>query len=50
MIAPVRGGLGVVMVEPMPVLEHFAPATRDRILDALTALLAPVAAALEAMP
>ena len=37
------------MVEPMPVLEHFAPPTRDRILDALTALLAPVAAAPEAV-
>jgi hypothetical protein len=43
-IAPLRGGLGVVMVEPMPVLEHFAAATRNRILDALTALLAPVTA------
>jgi len=42
-IAPVRAGFGVVMVEPMPVLEHFAAPTRDRILDALTALLAPVA-------
>ena len=47
--APLRGGLGVVMVEPMPVLEHFAPPTRDRILDALTALLAPVAAEPEAV-
>ena len=46
--APVRGSPGVVVVEPMPVLEHFAPATRVRILDALTALLVPVAAAPEA--
>jgi hypothetical protein len=33
----------------MPVLEHFAPATRNRILDALTALLLPVTAAPEAI-
>ncbi len=43
--APFRGSLGVVLVEPMPVLEHFAPRSRARILDALTALLAPAAAA-----
>jgi hypothetical protein len=48
--APLRCGLGVVMVEPMPVLEHFATPTRARILDALTALLAPVAAEPEAVP
>jgi hypothetical protein len=48
--APLRCGLGVVMVEPMPVLEHFATPTRARILDALTALLAPVAAGPEAVP
>jgi hypothetical protein len=47
--APLRGGPGVVKVEPMPVLEHFAAPTRARILDALTALLAPVAAELEAV-
>jgi hypothetical protein len=47
--APLRGGLGVVLVEPMPALEHFAPATRAPILDALTALLVPVAAAPEAV-
>jgi hypothetical protein len=47
--APLRCGLGVVMVEPMPVLEHFATPTRVRILDALTALLAPVAAEPEAV-
>jgi hypothetical protein len=40
-IAPFRGRLGVVMVEPVPVLEHFAPRARPRIADALTALLAP---------
>jgi len=48
-IASLRRGLGVVMVEPMPVLEHFAPPTRGRILDALTALLAPSAAEAEAV-
>ena len=48
--APIRRGIGVVMVEPMPVLEHFAPPTRARILDALTALLAPVAAEPDALP
>ena len=48
-IAPIRRGLGVVMVEPMPVLEHFAAPTRARILDALTALLAPFAAEAEAV-
>lgn len=42
--APLRRGLGVIMVEPMPALEHFAPPTRVRILDELTALLAPDAA------
>jgi hypothetical protein len=48
--APFRGSLGVVMVEPMPVLEHFAPRSRARILDALTALLVPAAAGPEAVP
>jgi hypothetical protein len=48
--ARLRCGLGVVMVEPMPVLEHFGTPTRARILDALTALLAPVAAEPEAVP
>jgi hypothetical protein len=38
-IAPFRRGLGVVMVEPMPVLEHFARPARAHILDALTSLL-----------
>lgn len=47
--APLRGGPGVVMVEPMPVLEHFTAATRIRILDALAELLVPVAAAAEAI-
>jgi hypothetical protein len=47
--ARLRCGLGVVMVEPMPVLEHFGTLTRARILDALTALLAPVAAEPEAV-
>lgn len=48
--APFRGGLGVVMVEPMPVLEHFAPRSRARILDSLTALLVPAATEREAVP
>jgi hypothetical protein len=47
--APIRCGLGVVMVDPMPVLEHFATPTIDRVLDALTALLVPVAAQREAV-
>jgi hypothetical protein len=47
--APLRGSLGVIMVEPMPVLEHFAPRSRIRILDALTALLAPTTAGPEAV-
>ena len=38
-VAPVRRGLAVVMVDPLPRLEHFAPANRARILDALVALL-----------
>jgi hypothetical protein len=48
--APFRGRLGVVLVEPMPVLEHFAPRSRVRILDALTALLAPTTAEPGAVP
>jgi hypothetical protein len=48
--APFRSTFGVVMVEPMPVLEHFAPCSRARILDVLTALLAPAAAEPEAVP
>jgi hypothetical protein len=48
-MAPLRSGIGIVMIEPMPVLEHFAAATIDLILDALTALLAPVAARREAV-
>ncbi len=48
-IARLRRGLGVVMVEPMPVLEHFTAPARARILDALTALLAPFAAEPEAL-
>lgn len=40
-LAPVRRGLAVVMVEPLPRLEHFALPARDRILDALVALLTP---------
>ena len=47
--APLRSGPGVVMVEPMPVLEHFTAATQGRILDALADLLVPVAAAAEAI-
>jgi hypothetical protein len=48
-IAPFRGSLGVVLVEPMPVLAHFAPRSRLRILDALVALLTPAAAEPEAV-
>lgn len=47
--APLRGGPGVVLVEPMPVLEHFVPATRDRVLDRLTELLAPIASGQKAI-
>ncbi len=38
-LAPVRRGLAVVHVEPLPRLEHFAAAARDHILDALAAVL-----------
>ena len=40
-LAPVRGGLAVVLVDPRPRLEHFGVPARARILDALVALLAP---------
>jgi hypothetical protein len=40
-LAPVRRGLAVVLVDTLPRLEHFALAARDRIIDALVALLAP---------
>ena len=36
---PFEAGLAVVMVDPVPRLEHFAPANRARIVDALVALL-----------
>jgi hypothetical protein len=39
-LAPVRGGLAVVLVDPRPRLEHFGEPARTRILDALVALLA----------
>jgi hypothetical protein len=48
-VAPLRGGPGVVRVDPMPVLEHFTAAVGARILDALTALLVPVGAGREAV-
>jgi hypothetical protein len=38
-LAPARNGLAVVLVEPSPRLERFAPIARERILDALAALL-----------
>jgi hypothetical protein len=38
-LAPVRGGLAVVLVDTLPRLEHFASPARTRILDALVALL-----------
>lgn len=40
-LAPARRGLAVVLVDPVPRLEHFALPARARILDALVALLAP---------
>ena len=40
-LAPVRRGLAVVLVDPLPRLEHFALPARDRIIDALVALLSP---------
>ena len=40
-LAPVRRGLAVVLVNTLPRLEHFALPARDRILDALVALLTP---------
>ena len=49
-VAPVRGGLAVVMVDPVPRLEHFALANRARILDALVALLTAERAVVPAAP
>jgi hypothetical protein len=49
-LAPVRIGLAVVLVEPSPRLERFAPAPRERILDARAALLGRGAAAGPAAP
>jgi hypothetical protein len=43
-LAPVRRGTAVVLVEPQPRLEHFTEGARDRILDAVAALLVPAAA------
>ena len=40
-VAPIRRGLGVVMVEPAAASSSPSPPARDRILDALSALLAP---------
>jgi len=37
-LAPVRRGLAVVLVDPLPRLEHFASPAHARILDALVAL------------
>lgn len=37
--APSRRGPAVVLVEPLPRLDHFDPAARAKILDALTGLL-----------
>ena len=48
--APTRRGLAVVLVEPLPRLDHFAPAAREKILDALTNLLAPSHRVQEARP
>jgi hypothetical protein len=49
-VAPIRGGLAVVMVDPVPRLEHFAPANRARIADALVALLTAERAVIPAAP
>ena len=49
-VAPIRGGLAVVMVDPVPRLEHFALANRARILDALVALLTAERAVIPAAP
>jgi hypothetical protein len=38
-VAPVRGGTVVVLVEPLPQLEHFGPSARSKILDSLIGLL-----------
>jgi hypothetical protein len=38
-VAPVRQGPAVVLVEPLPQLEHFGATARTAILDALTGLL-----------
>jgi hypothetical protein len=43
-VAPLHHGIGVVMVDPMPVLEHFTTSARCRILDELATLLAPTTA------
>jgi hypothetical protein len=40
-LAPVRSGLAVVLVNTQPRLEYFASPARDRIIDALVALLTP---------
>jgi hypothetical protein len=40
-LAPVRRGLAVVLVNTLPRIEHFALAARDRIIDAIVALLTP---------
>jgi hypothetical protein len=40
-LAPVRRGLAVVLVDTLPRLEHFTLPARDRIIDALVALLTP---------
>lgn len=37
--APLRHGAAVVLVEPVPRLDHFDPAARAKILDTLTSLL-----------
>ena len=49
-VAPIRGGLAVVMVDPVPRLEHFAPANRARIADALVALLTAERAVIPVAP
>ncbi len=49
-LAPVRRGLAVVLVNTLPRLEHFAVPARDRIIDALVALLTPETAVVPTAP
>jgi hypothetical protein len=48
--ASIRRGLALVLVEPLPRLDHFNPAAREKILDKLTDLLTPSHRVQEARP